>query len=242
MPPSTNWYMPVPSRLISSGPVAELARLILLGDPGGVGACGDVVGRTPRALEGDQVDRAAVHLEVRLVVRDDLLHRRELLGIGVVDGHRIADVGDDRVTFLAFVVEDRDLVGRHVGVGGTAVVAGERGHARLPARVRVRNNPTAAIVSGASVSAMRSLALRIGLGEVDHPVRAIHEGAAHREHRPEQSQDGTSDPVAERHRIHHRLDHRHSKYQSERNDATAVGSEPVARHPHASHQPDRIAC
>ena len=59
-----------------------------------------------------QVDRAAVHLVVRLVVADDVLHRLELLLVRVVDGDGIGDVGDDRVALLALVVDDGDLVGR----------------------------------------------------------------------------------------------------------------------------------
>src|SRR6185436_9966593 len=74
---------------------------------------------------------AAVHLVVGLVVADEFLHRRELIAVGVVDTNGVGDVGDDRVGLLALVVDDRDLVAGHAGGRGTAVVAGERGEARL---------------------------------------------------------------------------------------------------------------
>ena len=53
-------------------------------------------------------------------------HRLELLLVGVVDRDRVGDVGDDRVTLLALVVDDVDLVAGDTRGGRTAVVALER--------------------------------------------------------------------------------------------------------------------
>ncbi len=113
-------------------------RLVLQRDLGGVGTGGNFVGGVAGAFERDQVDLASVHLVVRLVVTDQLLHRRELVGVGVVDVDGIGDVGDDRIAFLALVVDDRDLVAGDARRSGTSVVAGERRIARLVRRSRAR--------------------------------------------------------------------------------------------------------
>ena len=116
-------------------------RLDLLGDAHGVGARRDLVGRSAGGDERHQLDGAAVGLVVRLVVADHVLHRLDLLLVGVVGGDGVGDVADDRVLLLREVEHDLDRLGRHARGGGAAVVSLERrvalggevvGHGDLP--------------------------------------------------------------------------------------------------------------
>ena len=126
-------------------------RVVLLGDRRGIGTGGDVVVGQAGALVGDEVDLAAVHLVVRLVVLHQAAHGLELLGVGVVGGDRIRDVGDDRVALEALVVDDGDLVGGHPVGRRASVVAAERGVALRREVVRHRDAPGGGVAAVAPV-------------------------------------------------------------------------------------------
>ncbi len=116
----------VGERVRECGPAEHGERLEVLGDAHGVGPGGDlVVGETGRDV-CLQLEGAAVELVVLLVHLEHPAGRRLGLGVGVVDGHGVGQVVDDRVVVGALVEHDLDRVGRDAGVGGAAVVALER--------------------------------------------------------------------------------------------------------------------